>query len=296
VNFTDTSTNSPTSWSWTFGDGGTSTSQNPSHQYASANSYTVSLQATNAGGSDTETKTNYITVTVAPPVANFSGSPTSGNAPLTVNFTDSSTNTPTSWSWNFGDGGTSTAQNPSHQYTSANSYTVSLQATNAGGSDTETKTNYITVTSGGGAQDYFCNSVSVGIGSIVSGDHTSVHSSDNVYLVVHSATAGSKQATQQTHVFNTGLSSLSALSVTLEGKVTVASEPVHIYLYNYSSSSWTNVKSDHFGTSDITLNVDVSSPGNYISSGTVQVRIVTGYVHTVAYNLSTDLLKITATP
>ena len=147
VNFTDSSTNSPTSWSWNFGDTGTSTAQNPSHQYTSAGIYTVSLTAANAYGSDVETKTNYITVTVPPPVANFSGSPTSGTEPLTVNFTDSSTNNPTSWSWTFGDGGSSSSQNPSHQYTSAGDYTVGLTASNAGGSDGETKTNYISVSS-----------------------------------------------------------------------------------------------------------------------------------------------------
>ncbi len=147
VNFTDLSTNSPTSWSWTFGDGGSSTAQNPSHQYTSAGTYTVSLTATNASGSDVETKTNYITVNACTaPVANFSGSPTSGTAPLTVNFTDLSSGSPTSWSWTFGDGGSSTAQNPSHTYTGAGTYTVSLTATNSCGSDGETKTAYITVT------------------------------------------------------------------------------------------------------------------------------------------------------
>ena len=84
------------------------------------------------------------------PVAAFMGTPTSGTAPLAVSFTDQSTNTPTSWSWTFGDGGTATAQNPSHSYTTAGSYTVSLTATNAAGSDVETKTAYITVTTGGG--------------------------------------------------------------------------------------------------------------------------------------------------
>ncbi len=147
VAFTDTSTNSPTSWSWTFGDGGTSTSQSPSHQYTTAGSYTVTLTATNAAGSDGETKTNYITANALPPapVANFTGTPTSGTAPLTVAFTDTSTNSPTSWSWTFGDGGTSTAQNPSHTYTTTGSKTVALTATNAGGNNTNTKTNYITV-------------------------------------------------------------------------------------------------------------------------------------------------------
>ena len=147
VAFTDASTNNPTSWAWTFGDGGTSTLKNPSHQYTAAGTYTVVLTATNAYGSDSETKTGYITVTAPPtdpPVAAFSGTPTSGNIPLTVVFTDASTNAPTSWSWTFGDGGTSTLKNPSHQYTAAGTYTVTLTATNAYGSDSETKTGYIT--------------------------------------------------------------------------------------------------------------------------------------------------------
>ncbi|MBN1167590.1 MAG: PKD domain-containing protein, partial [Methanospirillaceae archaeon] len=39
-------------------------------------------------------------------VADFSGTPTSGTAPLTVQFTDLSTGGPTMWAWDFGDGGT----------------------------------------------------------------------------------------------------------------------------------------------------------------------------------------------
>jgi PKD repeat protein len=81
-----------------------------------------------------------------PPVANFTGSPTNGITPLTVNFTDNSSGSPTGWAWNFGDGGTSTAQNPSHVYTVAGTYSVTLQATNSLGTNTITKANYITVT------------------------------------------------------------------------------------------------------------------------------------------------------
>jgi hypothetical protein len=39
----------------------------------------------------------------AVPVADFTGSPVSGPAPLGVTFTDLSTNTPTGWAWFFGD-------------------------------------------------------------------------------------------------------------------------------------------------------------------------------------------------
>ncbi|MBD3297216.1 MAG: PKD domain-containing protein, partial [candidate division Zixibacteria bacterium] len=145
VTFTDESTGDITSWSWDFGDGGTSTAQNPSHTYNSAGTYTVALIVTGPGGSDTETKTDYITVS-APPTAEFSGSPTSGDYPLQVDFSDQSTGNPTSWSWDFGDGGTSTSQNPSHTYNAAGTYTVALTVSNACGNDTETKTDYITVT------------------------------------------------------------------------------------------------------------------------------------------------------
>ncbi len=149
VQFTDLSTENPTSWNWDFGDGGISTAQNPSYEYISAGTFSVSLTAANAYGSDSEVKTGYITITAPstdPPAANFSATPTSGQAPLTVQFTDLSTENPTSWNWDFGDGGISTAQNPSYEYISAGAYTVSLTAANAYGSDTKTKVGYINVT------------------------------------------------------------------------------------------------------------------------------------------------------
>ena len=79
------------------------------------------------------------------PTSDFTGAPTSGQAPLTVAFHDASTGGPTSWGWSFGDGGKATTQNPSHTYTAPGTYTVALTARNAGGSKTSTKTGYIVV-------------------------------------------------------------------------------------------------------------------------------------------------------
>ncbi len=78
------------------------------------------------------------------PVANFTANPTEGVVPLSVQFNDSSINA-TSWSWNFGDDQTSTVQNPSHTYYSPGTYTVSLNVSNAYGSNISTKSNLITV-------------------------------------------------------------------------------------------------------------------------------------------------------
>ncbi|MBS1772852.1 MAG: PKD domain-containing protein [Bacteroidetes bacterium] len=79
------------------------------------------------------------------PVANFSSNVTSGCSPIVANFTDLSTNTPTSWYWDLGNGSTSTLQNPSTTYFTPGTYTVTLTATNANGSNTKVSTNYITV-------------------------------------------------------------------------------------------------------------------------------------------------------
>lgn len=117
---------------------------------ADAAAYTVTGGTKTTDGSytvHTFTASGNLVVTLNAPVAAFSGTPLSGTAPLSVTFTDASTNTPTSWSWDFGDTGTSTQQNPTHNYTAAGTYTVALTATNAGGSDVETKTGYITVAS-----------------------------------------------------------------------------------------------------------------------------------------------------
>ena len=168
VQFTDTSTNSPTSWAWTFGDGATSTLKNPSHTYTTAGVYTVSLTVTNSGGSTTRSMTNYITVTASMPTPSPTSTPTptptltptpaptppqissnfvADNAliivPTTVQFTDTSTGVPTAWSWDLGDGGKSTLKNPSHTYTTAGRYTVTLTVTNSGGSSIRSMPNYI---------------------------------------------------------------------------------------------------------------------------------------------------------
>ncbi|MFA6363812.1 PKD domain-containing protein [Methanoregula sp.] len=152
VQFTDTSTNFPTSWLWNFGDGGTSTVENPVHTYSSAGTYTVQLTATNGQGSNSLTRSNYITITASgTPVVSFMAAPVNGGVPLVVRFTDTSTNSPTSWSWDFGDGSTSTSQNPSHTYTSAGTYTVTLTTGSLTGNNRLTKNGFIYATTATGA-------------------------------------------------------------------------------------------------------------------------------------------------
>lgn len=140
VYFTDNSTissGSITGWSWNFGDPASGTNdnsslQNPTHFYATPGTYTVTLIVYSALGC---TDTVPLTIVVNPsPLASFSATEVCfGNTTL---FSDSSTilfGNITNWNWSFGDAGTATLQNPTHNYTSPGTYSVTLIVTSATG-------------------------------------------------------------------------------------------------------------------------------------------------------------------
>lgn len=136
VAFTNLSTQGTaaiSNYTWDFGDGNSSTLQNPSHIYSTPGTYTVTLvaQASN-GQADPEVKVNYITVNPKPN-ASFSASTNGCSLPVGVSYANNSTGG-TSYSWNFGNGQTSNLQNPTTiNYTTANTYNVSLIVTNTFG-------------------------------------------------------------------------------------------------------------------------------------------------------------------
>jgi PKD repeat protein len=149
VTFTDESTGAPTAWAWDFNNDGTtdSTAQNPSYTYDTPGIYTVKLTVSNALGSDDEVKAGYITVKTPAPVADFTYTPASGAAPLTVAFTSTSNGVINSYAWDFNNDGTtdSTDANPSYTYNAAGTYSVKLAVSGPDYSDVKLKENIISV-------------------------------------------------------------------------------------------------------------------------------------------------------
>lgn len=139
VVFNDTSSERPSAWFWNLGDGTTATTQNVTHTYTTPGKYAVYLVVANSlGASDFVYSPTLINVSAPAPTTDFTAVPSSGAAPLNVQFTDKSGNNPFAWFWNFGDGQVSGAQNPSHTYTTAGNYTVSLTTQNSVGTTTKT--------------------------------------------------------------------------------------------------------------------------------------------------------------
>jgi PKD repeat protein len=81
-------------------------------------------------------------------VPNFTASPVTGIAPLTVQFNDTTIGTPTTWEWHFGDNGVSYERNPSHTYYRDGMYRVSLTVGNEVGYASVAKDNFISVRQG----------------------------------------------------------------------------------------------------------------------------------------------------
>lgn len=98
------------------------------------------------GGTNSDVTGRASLLTVIPPVASFTGSPTIGVEPLPVTFTDTSTGNITNWFWNFGDATTTntTTGGVTHNYL-AGTYSVMLVASGSAGVSTNLRVNYITV-------------------------------------------------------------------------------------------------------------------------------------------------------
>lgn len=139
---------------WDFGDGTSATDQvTVTHLYTTPGSYQVMLTTRNA----TLEATASVTVTIEAPIkplnADFTASPVTGTAPLTVKCMDNSTGSPTTVVYDFGDGRSAISPNSTHIYLFPGVYTITQTVmkydakTNSVISNSTTKKNCITANS-----------------------------------------------------------------------------------------------------------------------------------------------------
>jgi hypothetical protein len=93
--------------------------------------------------------------------AEFNANVVTGIVPLDVNFTNQSTGTPTTYIWKFGDGDTAMTPNPTHTYTTAGTYTVTLIISDPTTTDSIVKTDYIDALPNGIGQSVLLQKVDI---------------------------------------------------------------------------------------------------------------------------------------
>ncbi len=154
ISFNANASNDPdgtiASYVWDFGDGSSGTGVAVSHAYAAEGTYNVTLKVTdNDGIMDSATVTVVIGTGNISPTADASG-PYSAIANTSVSFDGSGSTDPdgsiVAYDWDFGDNTTGTGVRPTHTYTQAGTYNVTLTVyDDSGAMDADVTTVQVTV-------------------------------------------------------------------------------------------------------------------------------------------------------
>lgn len=194
-----------------------------------------------------------------PPVAQFSGTPRYGVAPLAVQFTDQSTGGITSYYWNFGDGGSSTSRNPAHTYAQGGVYAVSLTVYGPSGDDVETKAGYINAAPPVPGLTYIGPIFDLHATHLIAGQQRDVLLAEADGRI----TVGD-HAQVRLYFRNTGNTTLTNASVQVIGKAQAINSPA-VWVQNPSGGSWGSQQT-------LVLSPSTLAPGA-MGSGTVWIYV-----------------------
>lgn len=130
-------------------------------------------------------------------------------------------------------------------------------------------------------------------GSVTSGSYSTLATNNSSRMYVTSAKSGTTYYTDW-YGSHTLAGTPSSMTITYDGRFSVSRTQV-LYIYNFSSSSWTQINSATVSTSDVTKTWTTTSPSSYVSSSN-QVRVrVKGNTRTSSYTCQGDYMAVTYT-
>ena len=183
------------------------------------------------------------------PVADFTGAPLTGAAPLTVTFDNRSTPLygTTGYTWTFGDGSTllttggatSAITGPTHVYTTPGVYTVTLTVEVEDETATLTRTHYVTVTAAGGVMTStrVISYVYDPLGRLVEADYSTGERYEYAYdavgnRTVMTTTLGATSVTTYTYDAANRLTKVGDVAYTWDAWGNLTNDGVFTYTYN----------------------------------------------------------------
>ena len=129
----------------------------------------------------------------------------------------------------------------------------------------------------GGSSAYAPTATTILQGSLASGSFSNLAGNDASYYVVNSTTSGSTRFTDwyASVTISQAPGSVSKLTTTYDGKYSRSGRTQTLYLYNWSTSAWTQIDSRSVGQSDVTITNTQTSPANFISAtGEIRLRVL----------------------
>lgn len=228
-----------------------------------------------------------------PPVANFSSSDTTICTGTCLTFTDLSTNTPTSWAWTFAGAATlnSSLQNPTGIcYNTAGNFQVELTATNASGSDVETKVAFIHVVDPPAAGISGDNNICNGESTILTASGGGTYSWSTTASTAAITVSPSSNASYTVTVSNGTCTSSASINVTVNALPNVTiSGTTTICSGDNTTLTGNNASSYEWSTTETTPAIIVSPAGN-------TTYIVTGTDGNGCENTASVMVTVTAPP
>lgn len=115
-------------WAYDFGDGNTTNQSDPSHSYSTSGNYDVNFSITDINGC--QNSINHMVPVYENPIAEFSYDTVClGSSTIFIDLSSSEAGI-VNWEWDLGDGNTSSIASPTHLYSEAGHFNVTLQVEN----------------------------------------------------------------------------------------------------------------------------------------------------------------------
>ncbi len=237
---------------------------------ATATAYDYRVRTTEGADNSAWSNVAGATTDAEPPTAGFTWSAVYTE----VDFSDTSSDSDgsvTAWSWNFGDGNGSSAQNPTHTYAAAGTYSVMLVATDNHGA-TDSSSQSVTVENPPFANFYASSETTVG--GTTNGSLTATKADDGAVEAITERESGGKPANrhswlEQQWTINVAATGDASLVVNAWQSVSTDGDTFD-FEWSVNSIDW-NSAFNVFATSDPgTARAVALTPG---TSGTVYVRV-----------------------
>ncbi len=288
IDFSDTSTNTPTSWSWTFEGGipATSTTQNPQNiNYPNAGTYDVTLVATNANGSNTYVCPNCVTVYGTPNVTLTPTAPACANGTNGSIISAVSGTAPYIYSWNTG------AATANLSGIAAGNYTLTVtDANSCTKATTAAVTNPTGLTITGTSTNNTCNGVNNGSITVTAsggtGNKTITWSNGSNGATINNLAAGSYTATATDQ---NGCTASQSFTITAPAAITITNTTTQPSCFGSTNGSIT--VSSTGGTGNKTYNWNTGATGATLSNlgngvYTVTATDANGCTKTASYTIT----------